>query len=65
VIISKVDPAGGGFISSVVDADNPPDGNTRSEGVQWRPGETFTADGFSVNIVAETATGMTVQVDRA
>jgi hypothetical protein len=65
VVISKVDPDGGSYISRVVDADTPPDGDTRSEGVQWRPGETFSADGFTVNIVAQTATGMTVQVNRA
>ncbi len=64
VIISKVADEGGGYTSRVIDADNPPDGDTRSEGVQWRPGETFTGDGVTIKVVSQTGTGMTVSVDR-
>jgi hypothetical protein len=64
VIISKVSDDGGDYISRVVDADNPPDGGTRSEGVQWRPGETFIGDGITIRVLAQTSTGMTVSVDR-
>jgi len=65
VVLHRVDPALSDLKAQVVDADN--NGNLNDAGAMWTPGETFrdSANGITVTVNAQTATGFQVTIRRS
>jgi M6 family metalloprotease-like protein len=64
VVLEQVDPARGDRLAQMVDGDN--NGILNDAGAMWTPGETFTdaANGITVTVNAQTATGFQVTIKR-
>jgi M6 family metalloprotease-like protein len=64
VVVHRVDPTRTDRLAQVVDADN--NGDPNDAGAQWTVGETFAdqANGITVSVNAQTATGFQVTINR-